>query len=77
MLNTSFLMYATEAVEFDLGKIRYVPNPEGLPSDAVSCEDMLEDALPPLTGDNYNLFADFNAQINASDQYTTEGCANS
>lgn len=73
MLNTSFLMYSTEAVEFDLGKIRYVPNPDGLPEDAVSCEDMLDEALPPLTGDMYNIITDFNAQINTSDQYTTEG----
>ncbi|MGR5286008.1 glycoside hydrolase family 3 N-terminal domain-containing protein [Vibrio maritimus] len=73
MLNTSFLLYSEEAVSFDLGKIRYVPQPDGLPTDAVSCEDMLDEAQPPLTGNDYSIFSDFSATLDTNDQYNTDG----
>ncbi|CAH0529395.1 glycoside hydrolase family 3 protein [Vibrio hippocampi] len=40
-MSTPFLMYSEDAVKFDLGKIRLVPNPNGEPKDAVNCDDVL------------------------------------
>ncbi|HEH9441845.1 TPA: hypothetical protein SIA39_003913 [Aeromonas sobria] len=36
-MNSPFLMCSEEAVEFDVGTIRFVPNSDGLPADAVTC----------------------------------------
>ncbi|MGR5484424.1 glycoside hydrolase family 3 N-terminal domain-containing protein [Vibrio alfacsensis] len=41
-MSTPFLLFSEEAVTFDLGKVRYVPNPEGIPSDALACETVLQ-----------------------------------
>ncbi|NLS14054.1 glycoside hydrolase family 3 protein [Vibrio sp. SM6] len=41
-MSTPFLFYSDDAVKFDLGKVRFVPNTKGLPQDAVRCEDLLK-----------------------------------
>ncbi|MDN2663141.1 putative glycoside hydrolase [Psychromonas sp. 14N.309.X.WAT.B.A12] len=48
IVNTPFLLYSTEAVEFNLGEIRYVPSSIDTAADAISCDALQEDALPPL-----------------------------
>jgi len=48
VVNTPFLLYSTEAVEFNLGEIRYVPNSIDSAEDAVTCEALQEDALTAL-----------------------------
>ena len=51
MLNSPFLMYSEEAVEFNLGEIRYVPKSVDPAEDAVSCADLKDEVLPPLDAD--------------------------
>ncbi|WP_372882632.1 glycoside hydrolase family 3 N-terminal domain-containing protein [Psychromonas sp.] len=51
LVNTPFLMYSEEAVEFNLGEIRYVPRSVDAAEDAVSCEELKAEALPPLDED--------------------------
>ncbi|MGL6122642.1 MAG: putative glycoside hydrolase, partial [Shewanella sp.] len=41
MLNTAFLLHSKETTEFDLGNVRYVPHPQGLPNDAISCKQLI------------------------------------
>jgi beta-glucosidase len=52
MLNTPFLLYSEEAVEFNLGEIRYVPRSVDVAEDAVSCDDLKGEVLAPLDEDN-------------------------
>lgn len=72
MMNTPFLLFTEETTEFDLGNVRYVPQPNGIPADAISCEALMGEVLPPLSGTNYNLFSDLNATLNTQDQYSTD-----
>ena len=48
MVNSAFLLYSEEAVEFNLGEIRYVPKSIDPAEDALSCEDLKVQLLPPL-----------------------------
>ena len=73
MMNTPFLIYSTEAVDFNVGAVRMVPQPEGTPEDAVSCEAMRDEVAPPLTENSYDVFADFNGRLDIGEQYTTDG----
>lgn len=41
-MNTPFLIFSEDAAEFELGKIRFVPNKDGLPDDAVKCSMVLD-----------------------------------
>ncbi|MHA6608545.1 glycoside hydrolase family 3 protein [Photobacterium damselae] len=75
MMNTAFLLYTTEAMEFDLGNIRYVPNGEVLPDDVISCDQLQENIEPALTGNQYDIMTDWNAIIDLSDQYSTDNWA--
>lgn len=43
MMDTAFLLHTDETIEFDLGNIRYVPQPNGLPNDAVLCTTLMGD----------------------------------
>ena len=43
MMDTAFLLHTDEETEFDLGNIRYVPQPNGLPNDAVLCTTLMGD----------------------------------
>ncbi|MGJ8582320.1 MAG: putative glycoside hydrolase, partial [Psychromonas sp.] len=52
VVNTPFLLYSTEAVEFNLGEIRYVPNTIDAAEDAISCDTLQADALTPLDSDD-------------------------
>ncbi|HHC6614789.1 glycoside hydrolase family 3 protein [Vibrio alginolyticus] len=72
MMNTAFLLYSAETTEFDLGNVRYVPQPDEIPSDAVKCEDLLGEVLPPLTNDSYNVLVDWAAEVNTTNQYSTD-----
>lgn len=72
MMNTPFLIYTAEAINFDIGAIRYVPQPEGLPKDAIPCTTFHESDLPPLEGASYDILADFGAITVTSDQYNTD-----
>jgi beta-glucosidase len=38
--NTPFLLYSEDAVEFNLGEVRYVPNSLDAADDAISCETL-------------------------------------
>ncbi|UJF18680.1 glycoside hydrolase family 3 C-terminal domain-containing protein [Vibrio sp. SS-MA-C1-2] len=73
MMNTPFLLFSTDAVEFNVGAVRMVPQPDGMPEDAVSCQSMRDEVAPPLMDASYDLFADFNATLDIGEQYTTEG----
>jgi beta-glucosidase len=72
MMNTPFLIYTAEAINFDIGAIRYVPQPDGLPKDAIPCETFHAAELPPLEGASYDILADFGATKVTSDQYNTD-----
>ncbi|MGR5220715.1 glycoside hydrolase family 3 N-terminal domain-containing protein [Vibrio parahaemolyticus] len=72
MMNTPFLMYTTEAVEFNVGAVRMVPQPDGMPSDAVSCADMRGETAPALTGPSYDILVDFSAELDITEQYNTD-----
>ncbi|OEE70322.1 1,4-beta-D-glucan glucohydrolase [Enterovibrio norvegicus FF-33] len=56
ILNTSFLIYADEAVEFNLGEIRYVPHSVDPADDAISCDALKAPTLPPLLGDTVDVW---------------------
>ena len=68
MLNTPFLMYSEEAVEFNLGEIRYVPKSIDAAEDAVSCDDLKAEVLPPLDED----VVDVKATWSELSEYKTE-----
>lgn len=51
VVNTPFLLYSEDAVEFNLGEIRYVPRSVDAAEDAVSCDELTAEALPPLDED--------------------------
>ena len=55
IVNTAFLLYSTEAVEFNLGEIRFVPNSVDAAEDAVSCSTLQEDAIVALDVDSVNV----------------------
>lgn len=55
IVNTPFLLYSTEAVEFNLGEVRFVPNSVDPAEDAVSCSTLKEDAITPLDVDSVNV----------------------
>ncbi|CDT12821.1 1,4-B-D-glucan glucohydrolase [Vibrio coralliirubri] len=40
-MSTPFLMFSEQSVEFDLGRVRIVPNSSGTPEDAVDCSEVL------------------------------------
>ena len=71
MMNTPFLFFTTDAVEFNLGAVRMVPQPNGIPNDAVTCVDMRGKSPPALTGSSYNIVSDFDAKIDIGEQYNT------
>ena len=41
--------------------------------DAITCEELKGEVLPPLTDSRYDVLADFNAELDINDQYTTDG----
>ena len=49
-MSTPFLLYSQEAAEFDLGAVRYVPQPDGHGDDVISC-DAFRDEVPPALGE--------------------------
>ena len=51
LVNTAFLMYSEDAVEFNLGEIRYVPRSVDAAEDAVSCDDLKGETIPALDAD--------------------------
>ncbi len=51
ILNTPFLIYTDDAVEFNLGEVRFVPNSVDPADDAIACSVFTEPSLPPLTDD--------------------------
>ncbi len=73
MMSTPFLLYSKEALAFDLGAVRYVPQPNGHADDVISCDAFRDDAPPALDANAYSIFTDFNASIDATDQYSTDG----
>jgi beta-glucosidase len=72
LVNTPFLMYTDEAVEFNLGEIRYVPASVDAANDAVTCEELRGEALPPLTGDNVDVWEIFSATATTWQTDTTD-----
>lgn len=52
-LNTAFLLYSNEPAEFEfnLGEIRFVPRSIDPAEDALTCEELAGDVLPPLDQD--------------------------
>ncbi|WP_434362539.1 exo 1,3/1,4-beta-D-glucan glucohydrolase [Parasalinivibrio latis] len=62
-LNTPFLIYAEQAVEFNLGEIRYVPRSIDPATDAIDCT-VFDTTIPPLQGDNIDIWATWQPAIN-------------
>lgn len=55
LVNTPFLFYSTEAVEFNVGEIRYVPRTVDAAEDAISCDTLKAEALPALDVETVNV----------------------
>ncbi|PMO29690.1 1,4-beta-D-glucan glucohydrolase [Vibrio breoganii] len=53
MMNTAFLLYSNESQEFEfnLGEIRFVPRSIDPAEDALTCEEIAGEVLPPLDQD--------------------------
>lgn len=64
ILNTPFLIYAEDAVEFNLGEVRYVPRSVDAAEDAISCEALSVPVEPPLEGDMADVWNTWEPNIN-------------
>ncbi|TCS35674.1 glycoside hydrolase family 3 protein [Reinekea marinisedimentorum] len=53
--NTPFLLYSEDAVEFNLGEVRYVPNSVDAAEDAVTCEQLAAEPLVALDEDSVDV----------------------
>jgi len=75
LVNTPFLIYSEEAVEFNLGEIRYVPRSVDAAEDAVSCDVLKGEVLPPLdeyivdVRDTWTSLSDW--QADSADNYSS------
>ncbi|MDD1781907.1 glycoside hydrolase family 3 C-terminal domain-containing protein [Enterovibrio sp. ZSDZ35] len=56
LLDTAFLIHCDEPVTFNLGEIRFVPRGLDDAVDAIPHDALLVSPLPPLEGDNINLW---------------------
>ncbi len=72
LVNTPFLMYTEEAVEFNLGEVRYVPASVDSAEDAISCEALKGETLPPLTGSDVDVWQAFEASATTWQTDTTD-----
>ncbi|MEH6454462.1 MAG: putative glycoside hydrolase, partial [Psychromonas sp.] len=70
-VDKAFLLQSQDAAALNLGNIRYVPRSLDAAEDAVTCESLRGEALPPLTDSSYDVLADFSATLDINEQYDT------